>query len=566
MSDQNAENRQQFTLDYPDAELVLGIVCAVGTDYRPVVDYLSNLLKRARYRVREHSISKFFPEITKKLGIEMDFPEGSEYHRIDSRMRAGNAIRKTTEDPGFMAVDIASRIYSTRGGVDVGEPEALPSTAHILVSLKRVEEAEILRRIYGPGFYLIGIFSSEEERRDYLETEKGIYGKDLDALISRDQKEADEFGQRTRDTFEHADVFVALKDRQFKSGIKKFVHLIFGFPYATPTKDEYGMFFACSASARSGALGRQVGAAILSPEGDLLAVGCNDVPSPAGGLYWEEDGANDHRDYKRGEDSNDIYKDKIIDQAVIKFEELESTEGRSSDATAIVAVRKAVTSAISDITEYGRCVHAEMDAITTCARKGIAIAGSILYTTTFPCHNCTRHVVAAGIKRVVYIEPYPKSQAGSLHGDAICLGDEANDGRKIPFVPFVGIGPLRFFDLFSLRLGDGYRIERKKDKEIIEWKLETDAKPRVPMPPTSYLQREELISQKIVLTYQRKSQEDHNGESGARSQDGRGILGSNEEDSRPSRKMAGMEDRRKLEQGDRTGTSDNRSGGPLFES
>lgn len=58
---------------------------------------------------------------------------------------------------------------------------------------------------------------------------------------------------------------------------------------------------------------------------------------------------------------------------------------------------------------------------------------------------------------MVYIEPYPKSRAVDLHGDAIRLGRNADrkergtdDESKIPFVPFVGIGPRRFFDLFSM--------------------------------------------------------------------------------------------------------------------
>lgn len=39
--------------------------------------------------------------------------------------------------------------------------------------------------------------------------------------------------------------------------------------------------------------------------------------------------------------------------------------------------------------------------------------------TTFPCHYCARHIVAAGIYEVQYIEPYPKSKALQLHADAI---------------------------------------------------------------------------------------------------------------------------------------------------
>jgi hypothetical protein len=139
------------TLDYPDAELVFAVVCAVGTDYRPVVDYLKNLLRRARYTPQELHVSDFFPEIGQKLGIELKAPRDNEYQRIDAGMRSGNAIREKTEDPGFLALDAASRIFSARPGADGDDPEALPHTAHIIVSLKREEEVETLRKIASWG-------------------------------------------------------------------------------------------------------------------------------------------------------------------------------------------------------------------------------------------------------------------------------------------------------------------------------------------------------------------------------------------------------------------------------
>jgi deoxycytidylate deaminase len=60
-----------------------------------------------------------------------------------------------------------------------------------------------------------------------------------------------------------------------------------------------------------------------------------------------------------------------------------------------------VGSRIMDVTEYGRVVHAEMLAVCDAARLGNSIKGTILYVTTFPCHNCTKHILASGIKRVV---------------------------------------------------------------------------------------------------------------------------------------------------------------------
>ncbi len=400
----------------------------------------------------------------------------------------------------------------------------------------------MLRKVYGPGFFLIGIFATPEERRDYLESERGVKKSTLAGLIERDQQETDEdFGQRTSKTFEQADVFVALSDEQYKQGLQRFLQLVFGNPYTTPRREEYGMFLAYAASARSGALARQVGAAILSVEGDLLALGCNDVPRPGGGLYSDDD-ENDSRDRARGHDSNDEHKREIVGLAEKKFKALQ--EGSESLGQEILDnFRVAVASAVGDITEFGRDVHAEMDAITTCARTGVSIKGAILFTTTFPCHNCTRHIVAAGIRRVVYIEPYPKSKALQLHADAICFHEESKSQPQkipfIPFIPFVGIGPRRYFDLFSLILSRCYRVERKVGGVVVPWIPEENAKPRVPLVPTSYMDREQVVSQKIFSIYQ--TYEPKNSPETKGNQDGARLPEADAVDSRPSTGLAPME-------------------------
>jgi hypothetical protein len=134
-----------------------------------------------------------------------------------------------------------------------------------------------------------------------------------------------------------------------------------------------------------------------------------------------------------------------------------------------------------------------MEAVLACARSGRSPREAPLYVTTFPCHTCTRHIIAAGIARVYYIEPYAKSKAFQLHNDAITdQEDTANEG-KIPFLPFIGIGPRRYLDLFSLSLGTGYPIERKVDGKKAEWSR-TKATPRLQMPAVSYLIRERIAS------------------------------------------------------------------------
>ena len=125
------------------------------------------------------------------------------------------------------------------------------------------------------------------------------------------------------------------------------------------------------------------------------------------------------------------------------------------------------------ITEFGRSVHAEMEALLACARSGRSARDATLYTTTFPCHNCTRHLIAAGISKVIYIEPYAKSKASDLHPDEISV-DWEEEG-KLPFLPFVGVGPRRYFDLFSLTLSTGYPVERKVHGKLIPWSRGTAA-------------------------------------------------------------------------------------------
>jgi deoxycytidylate deaminase len=236
---------------------------------------------------------------------------------------------------------------------------------------------------------------------------------------------------------------------------------------------------------RSGDLSRQVGAALVDGDGDLLGVGCNDVPTFGGGLYWPGPGSARDIDYKI--DANDAEK---MDMAlkIMKLIDPSATEDdRRRKAREVLK-----PTGFFDITEFGRAVHAEMDALLSCCRTGRSPRGSTLYTTTFPCHNCTRHVIAAGVKRVVYIEPYAKSKAFSLHQDAITSNEDCGVTR-LPFVPFIGVGPRRYLDLFSLTLGTGIPLERKREGILIDWNP-IEAGPRLQMQPTSYLTRESFAS------------------------------------------------------------------------
>ena len=94
-----------------------------------------------------------------------------------------------------------------------------------------------------------------------------------------------------------------------------------------------------------------------------------------------------------------------------------------------------------DLLEFGRIIHAEMSAICDASRKGLSIEGATLYCTTFPCHICAKHIVASGITRVVYLEPYPKSYAAELHGDSIEV-DPAEQTNRVASRDSLGFHPI----------------------------------------------------------------------------------------------------------------------------
>jgi dCMP deaminase len=51
-------------------------------------------------------------------------------------------------------------------------------------------------------------------------------------------------------------------------------------------------------------------------------------------------------------------------------------------------------------------IHAEMNAIIWAARKGINIEGATIYVTLEPCSECSKNLIASGIKRIVYAREY----------------------------------------------------------------------------------------------------------------------------------------------------------------
>jgi deoxycytidylate deaminase len=482
---------------FSDQELFVGLVSATGTDLSAFERIFEERLKFFKYRL----ISIRLIEALHQIDRWRDLPETPVDLRIEKHMDAGTDFRKLLGRGEGLPVLGIGKVRKIRKD-SMGSPDQpIPRTAYVFRGLKNPAEVDVMRGIYGNAFVLIGIYSPHDLRLDYLsrriaesrnEFQIDAFRATSEELMHRDQQEAGtRLGQNLRDTFHRADVFFnAANIDKLRDDVERFLDLLFGTSIRTPTRDEYGMFHAQAAAFRSADLSRQVGAAIATTEGEIVAVGTNEVPKAGGDLYWTGD-TPDQRDFVLGFDSNDKGKRNLLGDL---FERLKK-EGWLKEKISEEPSEKLLARAIGESTsflrkaqfmnliEFGRAVHAEMAAITDAARRGVSTKGATLYCTTFPCHICAKHIVSAGLKRVIYVEPYPKSLAIQLYPDSIIVEPLRKDGHQVFFEPFVGIAPTQYMSLFSM-------LERKDGQGFLTGLDPQAASPRCQSAPPTYLRNE----------------------------------------------------------------------------
>jgi deoxycytidylate deaminase len=478
-------------------EIVIGIVAPLGTDVGPTLIQLEQSLHSVGYTSRTIRLSQLLDDVNEGDPL----PQVGEPNYLERRMTAGDQLRERFGSGGALAALCISNIWEdresavgTRDGLGA-ETELSPRNEHatILRSLKHPDEVQLLRQVYGERFILIGVNAPEPDRRrrliDQLLEESHAFARDevaakAEELLRRDSKDPhNDYGQNVRKAFEEADVFVHTGTGDKNEAVDRFIRLLFGDPFVTPERDEMAMAMARVAGLRSSASGRQVGAAITDEHGEVLAVGTNEVPKPGGGQYWPQDDPDD-RDFHQEFDPNDQLARRVLSDILDRLRDvgwlkdeisemswaerisraLEEDEGDPAVPAGLVRAR------VLSLIEFGRIVHAELATLMTCARRGNAVSECILYTTTFPCHECARHIIGAGIKRVVYISPYPKSLVREMFERSIGV-DAGSDGENVVvFEHYVGISPTNYDRYFVA----GKRKDRKTGR-IVRWDARSSA-------------------------------------------------------------------------------------------
>lgn len=472
-------------------ELIIALVGPAGVKLEALCRALKQYLREGfHYETREIRLSNLleaFEDWTPE-------PDRTEYTRITHRQELGRKFRLALNDGAALARAGIAAIRKERAAI-TGSPDRPASNyAYVVQQLKHPSEVALLRKVYGSSFYLVAGHAPHAIRVNGLvqqmtirddQTSDPTYREKAEHIIHIDDKQDDDLdlGQNTRDTYPLADFFANLSNEGAEQSVNRFIDLMFGHPFHTPLPEEYAMYQASAGSLRSSDENRQVGAAIVNftrnasgkiTNADIIASGMNEVPRRGGGFYWHDD-SPDGRDQwliaNWGEDRATKIKRTALAELIekIKGSLIESERARQPLEIARALLPGLKGTQFMNIGEFSRPVHAEMAAIIDAARRGVPVNKQTMCVTTFPCHNCAKHIIAAGLERVIYLEPYPKSKAELLHGEEINL--ESTDGvghdERVVFSAFSGVAPRQYQQLFSMSARG-----RKAGLSLTEWNLQ----------------------------------------------------------------------------------------------
>ena len=305
----------------------------------------------------------------------------------------------------------------------------------------------------GHSFYLIALECKASERFGRL---AGVYGTDDQGLTEftrdnendRDQETSN--GQQVALCVDLADALIINEDdvplAELRGKLLDTVKVVTGEEprYAKP--NEILMNFAYSAAHGSKCLKRQVGAVIVAAPpgemGDIVGQGFNENPHPTLPCLEEPEYGADSNKRKAGVCYRDIVR-------------VKSLLGLSKQGAKCPNCGNPITEPeLQPPWNCGSCddnletyfwperamtlctaIHAEVAALYAAGRRA---RDSTLYTTTYPCFQCTEQIIKAGINAIVFTEPYPDIRAAERIGLT-----------EIETVRFEGIRSGRFDEIFS---------------------------------------------------------------------------------------------------------------------
>ncbi|MGJ0321090.1 deoxycytidylate deaminase [Aliarcobacter cryaerophilus] len=269
------------------------------------------------------------------------------------------------------------------------------------------------------AFYLMAINANEKDIEDRLTHKFNMTIKDIKDRHLKENpddlvKDAKSFvSQNIKPCIQKSDLHISNNGKtdnndfyELYGQIIKYVSLIQHPGLITPSLDEKMMQVAHTAKLNSACLSRQVGASITNEFGSLKAIGWNSVGDGQTPCLLRN---KDELLQGTKSISFSIYeKSEIFKSSIKKFyPNINSLnlKGRNQSFCFKTIYNKQE----NDKNQvHTRSLHAEENAFLQIAKYGgEGIKNGTLYSTASPCELCSKKAYQLGIKRIVYIDPYP---------------------------------------------------------------------------------------------------------------------------------------------------------------
>ena len=264
----------------------------------------------------------------------------------ENLIETGRSLR-ASQGTGFLAQEILRRIE--------------PDQNYVVDSFRHPDEVAVFRG--EPSFYLIALQAAPNVRFDRIrERARESDPQTMEAFLELEEREASsdaKEGQNLTGTCSLAD-FVVDNDRdleQLRERLSEITQRILS-EMSRPSWDEYFMKIAQVAALRSNCVKRKVGAVIVRDK-RVISTGYNGTPRGTKNCY----------------------------------------EGGCPRCNSLADSGTRLEECL--------CSHGEENAITQAAYHGVSVKDATLFTTFAPCLMCTKMIINAGLREIVFNQDYP---------------------------------------------------------------------------------------------------------------------------------------------------------------
>ena len=298
----------------------------------------------------------------------------------------------------------------------LGEAESLKQAFDVVLvdGIRNTGEIRWLRARYPERFLLIAIDAPTDSRWERCRKDYQTRGEGVENFLEDDSRDLDEetpWGQQVQLCVDEADVMISnarkLSAPQLVNGlgvkVRDYFQLFSGARPRYPTENEVNMNMAYSAAHSTRCIKRQVGAVVAFGK-EIVSTGYNENPSTTKPCIEEY-----------GECYRDAVRNSYFKDLVAKSSLCPACGAALAEMVGPPWRCHACRTKLDTLFFPGRAMlwctalHAEEQAIINA--RGRDVRGATLFTTAFPCFLCAQKITNAGIKEVIFMEPYPDIRA-----------------------------------------------------------------------------------------------------------------------------------------------------------